>query len=144
MKRYVEEQLALYKEGKLDHEQSLKVEEEIARISAILDHIKNEEDEMWEELKNEVPAKDTTNFESPVKWKRRVNAKIIATTAFTALAVWIAFVVIVFASSRIVTGLFALDQEESYVERSAFTQIVQMFQPDYEFSSSKSTSGLFA
>ncbi|QSX08529.1 anti sigma factor C-terminal domain-containing protein [Alkalibacter rhizosphaerae] len=144
MNNNFEEQLSLYKAGKLGEEEARRVEEEIARISAILDHIKDEEEEMWEELKNEVPANNTTNFEAPVKWKRKINAKIIWTSAITALAIWIAFVTIVFASSRIVTGLFALDHEESYVERSAFTQMVQMFQPDYESSSSWSTSGLFA
>jgi hypothetical protein len=144
MNENFQELLRLYKEGNLDEAQARLVEDEIQRVSAIMEYVQEEENDFWDPLKQENLEEIKPAISASPQFKRRVNTRIIGTTALTVLAVWITLAVLTLLTSRVMTSLFAMDYKESYVERSAFTQVVEMFHPDYRFASSYNTVSPFA
>lgn len=143
MSNEFKEKLQLYKEGKLNLEDAAEIESEIERFIAISDYLDKDEMEFIEGLKQEMPQGRDEKSDTK-QLKRRVNLRIIMVTAFSVFSAFVIFIFLYFTASQITTSLFGLDYKESYVKRAAMVQLSQMFQPKYKFTSSTSSSSLFA
>lgn len=139
-----QEKLSLYREGRLNPDEAKEIEEEIKKVSAILDYVQEEEIQFTKDLSMEEPYISPLPPVDPKKIKRQINLRIVATTALTAVFVWMALIALYFLGSKIVTSLFAMDGPDAYVERSALTQIVELFQPDYHVRTSHNSSSTYA
>jgi hypothetical protein len=144
MSNEFKEKLQLYKERKLNQEDTAEIESEIERFIAISDYLDKDEIEFLEDLKQETHPGSRDETSNTKQLKLRVNLRIIMVTAFSVFSAFVLFIFLYFTASKITTSLFGLDYKESYVKRAAMAQFAQMFQPKYKFSSSTSGSSLFA
>ncbi|MBK5243258.1 anti sigma factor C-terminal domain-containing protein [Clostridium sp.] len=144
MNNEFQEKLQLYKEGKLSQNEMTEIECEIDKFSALTDYLGDDDKAFLEELAQQMPQ-DHYEENKPAKLlKRKVNLRIILMSAISVCSVLIVIMFLYFTTSKIVTSLFALDYKEAYVKRSTITQLVQMFNPQYEFHGSSGDLSPFA
>lgn len=144
MNNEFQEKLQLYKEGKLSQNELAEIEFEIDKFTAMMDYLNDDDKAFIEELTQQIPVGNGKENNPAKLLKRRVNLRIILITAISVCSVLIAIMFLYFTTSKIVTSIFALDYKESYVKRAAVSQLVQMFNPQYESHSSGSTLSPFA
>ncbi|MBF7095644.1 anti sigma factor C-terminal domain-containing protein [Alkalibacter mobilis] len=138
------EMLDLYKSGKLEAQEATRLENEITKVSAIMDYLNEEDETLWSELQDSLSKGDLENNTKPANFKRKVNIRIIATTAATVIFIMALTVLLTFFAGRATSSLFGFDYKEAYVERATLAQITEMFHPNYDVGSSYGTSSLFA
>lgn len=144
MNKEFQEKLHLYKEGKLDRNETAEIENEIDKFNAIWDYINDDDKEFLEELRQEMPP-DNTKENSPVKvFKRKVNFRIIMMSAITVFSASIIFIFLYFLASRITSSLFELNYKEVFVKREIIVQLAEMFHPQYKSNRSSVNKSLFA
>ena len=132
MNNEFKEKLQLYKDGKLSQNEVADIEGELAKFTAMMDYLSDDDKAFLEELTQQIPA-GNGNESNPTKLlKRRVNSRIILTSAISVFAGLILFMFLYFTTSKIVTSIFALDYKEGFVKRGSIAQILQMFHPKYE------------
>lgn len=144
MSNEFQQKLKLYKEGKLNQDEMLKIESEINKFVAISDYLNDDEKEFLEELKQQIPSDIRKENKFAQLLKRKINLRIILLTALSSFIVLVIFIFMYFTASRITTSLFALDHNEIYAKREAMVQLAQMLQPQYKSYESSVNSSLFA
>lgn len=144
MSNEFQKKLELYKKGKLNQDEMTKIEAEISKFIALSDYLNDDEKEFLEELKQQMSPDIREEHRIAKLLKRKLNLRIIFSTAFSAFFVLIVFIFIYFTASRITTSLFALDHKELYAKREAMVQLTQMFEPQYKSYKSSVSSSLFA
>ena len=144
MNNEFQEKLQLYKEEKLNQDESAKIESDINKFIAISDFLNNDERDFWDDLKQPMPeGKDEENKRAKLL-KRRINLRIVMVTTFSAFSVLVLFIFIYFTVSKITSSWFGLNYKEAYVKRETIVQLAQMFQPKYKSSRSGVGASLFA
>lgn len=139
-----QEKLKRYKEGQLSQDDMSQMTAEINKFIAITEYLNEDEKVFIEELKREIQPNLQKNNHTAQHIKRKVNLRIVLLTAFTAIFLFVGFVLLYFTASRITTSLFALDHKEIYVKNQAVIQLTQIFQPEYKSHQSSVSSSLFA
>jgi hypothetical protein len=139
-----QEKLQLYKEGKLSENEVAEIEGELDKFTAMMDYLNDDDKAFLEELTQPLPAGNGKEINPTKLLKRRVNSRIILTSAISVFAGLILFMFLYFTTSKIVTSIFALDYKEGFVKRATISQLVQMFHPQYEWHSSGSDKLPFA
>ena len=127
-----QKKLELYKEGKLNENQVSELEAEIDKFTALQEYLKDDDNDLFEELKNITPTKTETKDVKRIK--RGVNIRLISTTIIIVLATLVTIQFLYRVSSNITSSLFALDHKERFVESQKIGQLVQMFHPQYELN----------
>ncbi len=144
MNNEFQQKLQLYKDGKLSQNEVAEIEGEIDKFTAMMDYLSDDDKAFLEELTQQIPT-GIGEKNNPTKLlKRRVNLRIILTSAISVFIGLILFMFLYFTTSKIVTSIFALDYKEGFVKRSAISQLVQMFHPQYEWHGSSSDISPFA
>ncbi|GAB6108035.1 anti sigma factor C-terminal domain-containing protein [Fusibacter bizertensis] len=139
-----QEKLNRYKEGQLSQDDMSQMTAEINKFIAITEYLNDDEKAFMEELKQQMQPNPQKENRTAQHIKRKVNLRIVLLTAFTALFLFVGFVLLYFTASRITTSLFALDHKEIYVKKDAVSQLAQIFQPEYKSYQSSVSSSLFA
>ncbi len=144
MSNEFKEKLQRYKEGKLNQEEIAKIEAEMDKFIAISEYLNNDEKEFFEELKQQIPTSKNDEGRTSRKLKRRVNLRIVITTALTVVVVFWIFLFGYFTLSKSITSWFGLDYKEQLVNREIMSQFSRMLQPEYKCNGSGSSTLGFA
>jgi hypothetical protein len=120
------------------------IEGALDKFTAMMDYLNDDDKAFLEELTQQIPAGNGNEINPTKLLKRRVNLRIILTSAISVFAGLLLFIFLYFTSSKIVTSIFALDYKEVYVNRVAIAQLVQMFHPQYESHGNSSDISPFA
>lgn len=144
MNNEFQEKLQLYKEGKLSQNEVAEIECEIDKFTAIMDYLNDEDKIFLEELKQQIPADNALEPNPAILFKRKVNLRIIVTTAISVFAVLSIIIFLYFSASNIATSLFGLNYKEAFVKREAIVQLAQIFHPQYESNESSVSKLPFA
>lgn len=132
MNNEFQEKLQLYKDGKLSQNEVSEIECELDKFTAMMDYLSDDDKSFLEELTQQLPAGNVEKNNPSKLLKRKVNSRIILTSAISVFAGLILFMFLYFTTSKIVTSIFALDYKEGFVKRGSIAQILQMFHPKYE------------
>jgi len=144
MNNEFKEKLKQYKEGKLSQNEVAEIECEIDKFTALMDYQSDDDKAFLEELTQQIPAGNGEKNNPSKLLKRKVNLRIIITSAISVFAGLILFMFLYFTSSKIVTSIFALDYKEGFVKRATISQLVQMFHPQYQSHRNSSDISPFA
>lgn len=133
MNHEFQKKLDLYKEGKLNQNQVADIEAEIDKFTTLQEYLKDDDNDLFEELKNLTPPTETET-KNVKRIKRGVNLRLISTTIIIVLATLVTIQFLYRVSSNITTSLFALDHKERFVESQKVGQLIKMFHPQYELN----------
>lgn len=133
-----------YRDGKLSEEESKKVEEEIERISAVIDYLNEEEDSLLLDMEQPLWEESEKDLQTAKGIKRKINRRILFATARVVILIWLITSFLMFAANGLINKIFALDYKEAFVARSTLQQMLEVFLPDYEYRSTYGTETSFS
>lgn len=130
MSKDFRKKLDLYREGKLNHEDTVLIEAEINKYISIADYLDNDDKEFMSQLKNELDIKTPAKMSMAKKINRKLMLKIVSLSMLTVLACAVIIPTVYFSILSILGTALNVDSKRFTQEHNFANQYIHMAFPE--------------